>query len=193
MTPSFISAARTLRPVGLIRSPMMTKGLSPEITTSRPREARRVSKNLTLAERLVDFHDGLLQSLRARRAFAPIADELLRHPRRHGCVGRVAVGPDALCVFLGHRLAADRDEPLGAEEVALLESPPHLLEGGDQGLEEDVHGAHAEPQALFSQRLHLGSVAVEGVLEKAGSDLFFAAHQAVSRRIVRPRRVACNG
>src|SRR2546430_3261225 len=109
MTPSFISAARTLRPVGLIRSPMMTKGLSPEITTSRPREATRVSKNLTLAERLVDFHDGLLQSLRARRALAPIADELFRHPRRHGCVGRVAVGPDVLWVFLGHRRAADRD------------------------------------------------------------------------------------
>src|SRR5256885_17061118 len=103
MTPSFISAARTLRPVGLIRSPMMTKGLSPEITTSRPREARRVSKNLTLAERLVDFHDGLLQSLRARRALAPIAD---------------------------------------------------------------VHGADAEPQALFSQRLHLWSAADYGVLAK---------------------------
>src|SRR5256714_5968068 len=112
MTPSFISAARTLRPVGLTRSRMMTNGPSPEITTSRPREARRVSKNLTLAERLVDFHDGLLQSLRARRALTPIADELLRHPRRHGCVGRVAVGPDVLCVFLGHRRAADRDVDL---------------------------------------------------------------------------------
>ena len=43
MRPSFISAASTLRPVGLMRSPMITKGRSMETTTSREREERTVS------------------------------------------------------------------------------------------------------------------------------------------------------
>ena len=46
--PSFISAARTFRPVGLIRSPMMTNGRSIETTTSRLREASLVSKTYPL-------------------------------------------------------------------------------------------------------------------------------------------------
>src|SRR5260370_31387010 len=108
ITPSFISAASTLRPVGLMRSPMITKGRSPEMTTSRPREDRRVSKGLTLSQRLVDFHHGLLQRLGALRRLAPIADELLGHAGRHRGIRRVAVGADMLRVLQGHGRAADR-------------------------------------------------------------------------------------
>ena len=62
--PSFISAARTFRPVGLMRSPMMTKGRSIETTTSRPRELRMVSTcALALLEGFVDQLDRLLQRL----------------------------------------------------------------------------------------------------------------------------------
>src|SRR2546421_10600551 len=114
MTPSFISAASTLRPVGLMRSPMITKGRSPEMTTSRPREERRVSKALALSQRLVDLHDGLLERLGTLRLTAPVADELLGHARRHRGVGRVAVGADMLRIILCHRRTADRDVHLVA-------------------------------------------------------------------------------
>src|ERR1051326_1467729 len=291
ITPSFISAARTLRPVGLMRSPMTTNGRSPEITTSRLREERRVSQDLSLAERLVDLHHRLLQRLRAGRALTSIADELFGHAGGHRRVGRVAVGADVLRVLLGDGCAADRDmhlisetrlgqgvdvglehrhgrrqegrethdvglvllhgldellgrgvdaqvedlEPgalehdhaevfadvvdvalhraddvaanrlgarlrdqgteddqralhgpggdqhLGDEEVALLEAAPNLLQGGDEGLEQDVHRAHAEGQAFLGQGLDLRGVAVEGVLEKAGADLLFSAHSVLRR------------
>src|SRR5207245_8701986 len=107
ITPSFISAARTLRPVGLIRSPMITKGRSPEITTSPPREESRVSNELTLSQRLVDLHHCLLQCLGARRSLTSIAYLLLRHPGRHRGVWRVAVGADVLRVLQGVRWAPD--------------------------------------------------------------------------------------
>src|SRR3984893_18253416 len=77
--PSFISAASTLRPVGLMRSPMITNERSPEITTSRPRELSRVSMDLTLFQGLVDQLDGLLQRLHALRGLASVTDQLLGH------------------------------------------------------------------------------------------------------------------
>ena len=42
-SPAFISSASSLRPVGLIRSPMMTNGRSKPMTTSRVAELRMVS------------------------------------------------------------------------------------------------------------------------------------------------------
>src|SRR5439155_689827 len=174
ITPSFISAARTLRPVGLMRSPMITNGRSPDTTISRPREDRRVSTELTLSQRLVDFHHGLLERLSTLRSTASIADELFGHPRRHRGVWRVAVGADVLCVLLRD---AGCDQHLGDEEVALLEPAPDLLEGGDERLEEDVHRVHAQPESLFCERFDLGRVAVERVLEQLRSDLFLAAHR----------------
>src|SRR5437870_9872016 len=288
ITPSFISAARTLRPVGLIRSPMITKGRSPEMTTSRPREETWVSNELTLSQRLVDLHHGLLQCLGARRALTSIAYQLLRHPGRHRGVGRVAVGADVLRVLQGDRCAPDGyvhlvaqarlrkgldvglehrhrgrqergeadhvglvlldcrdellgrrvhaevedlepgalehdhaqvladvvdvalhgaddiapyrlcaglrderaqdhqralhraggDQHLGDEEVAFLEAAADLLQGGDQGLEQDVHRVHAQGQGFLGQGFDLRRVAVERVLEKLGADLFLAAHPA---------------
>src|SRR4029079_6140439 len=84
MRPSFISAASTLRPVGLMRSPMITKGRSIETTTSRVRELRTVSTNESaFAEGLVDQLDGLLQRLGALRAFHARADALLGHACCH--------------------------------------------------------------------------------------------------------------
>ena len=69
-----------------------------------------------------------------------------------------------------------RDQHLGDEEVALLEAPANLLQGGDEGLEEDVHRVHPEAETFFGERLDLRRVAVERVLEKAGPDLVFSAH-----------------
>ena len=71
---------------------------------------------------------------------------------------------------------ASGDEHLGDEEVAFLETAPDLLEGRDEGLEQDVHGVHAEAERLFRQRFDLGRVAVERVLEQLGADLVFPAH-----------------
>src|SRR6202035_3963929 len=121
--PSFISAARTLRPVGLMRSPMITKGRSPETTTSRPRELSRVSMGLTLFEGLVDELDGLLQRLRPLRRLASIADQLLRHPGRHRGVGRIAVRAHVLGILLRHGGPAHGD--------VHLVSQPSLGEGVD--------------------------------------------------------------
>src|SRR5205809_5875776 len=126
MTPSFISAARTLRPVGLMRSPMITKGRSIEITTSRLREERRVSKELPLSQRLVDLHHGLLERLRARGAGASIADQLLCHPRRHRGLGGGAGRADVLGVLDRDRRAPDGDMHLLAQTC--------LGEGLDVGL-----------------------------------------------------------
>src|SRR5207249_5779865 len=115
MTPSFISAARTLRPVGLIRSPMITTGRSPEMTTSRPRERRRVSKALALSQRLVDLHDGLFERLGTLRLTAAVTDKLLGHARRHRGIGRIAVGAHVLRVLLRHRRTPYRDVDLVAQ------------------------------------------------------------------------------
>src|SRR5438552_8566312 len=127
ITPSFISAARTWRPVGLMRAPMITNGRSPDTTISRPREERRVSTELTLSQRLVDFHHGLLERLSTLRSTASIADELFGHPRRHRGVWRVAVGADVLCVLLRDGCAADRDVHLVPQ--------PGFGQGFDVGLE----------------------------------------------------------
>src|SRR5207302_1468049 len=127
MRPSFISAASTLRPVGLMRSPMITKGRSPEMTTSRPREERRVSKALALSQRLVDLHDGLFERLGTLRLTAAVTDKLLGHARRHRGIRRIAVGAHVLRVFLRHRRTPDRDVDLVAQ--------PGLRERVDVGFE----------------------------------------------------------
>src|SRR5450759_215752 len=130
--PSFISAASTFRPVGLMRSPMITNGLSIETTTSRPREVRIVSTSsgalgLTLLQGFVDQLDRLLQRPGAFGCLVAGSDELLRQPCGHRCIRGVAVGADVLRVLLGHRRAAHRDVPLVAQS--------RLREGVDVDLE----------------------------------------------------------
>src|SRR5439155_24781380 len=102
MTPSYISAASTLRPVVLMRSPMITKGRSPEMTTSRPREERRVSKALALSQLLVDLHDGLFERLGTLKLTAAVTDMHLGHARLHRGIGRIAVGAHVLRVLPRH-------------------------------------------------------------------------------------------
>src|ERR1700730_10225068 len=131
--PSFILAASTLRPVGLLRSPMMMKGRSIERRTPRVRELRTVSKApLPLAQGLVDLHDGLLERLRALRRLASVADDLLGHPGGHRRIGGRAVGTDMLGVLLGHGRAADRNVD--------LVSKPGLGDGFDVDLEHRHRG-----------------------------------------------------
>src|SRR5205823_5114340 len=110
------SAARTLRPVGLMRSPMTTNGRSMETTTSRVREERTVSTDLSLAQGLVDLHHGLLKR---RRILRGRPDQLLRLARRDGSIGRVAVRADILCVLLRHRGPTDCDVHLVAQPCLL--------------------------------------------------------------------------
>src|SRR6202158_2456931 len=154
--PSFISAASTLRPVGLMRSPMITKGRWPEITTSRRRELSRVSiLALTLFQGLVDQLDRLLQGLRALRLSASIADELLGHPGGHRGIGRIAVRADVLGVLLGHRRAADRD-------VHLVSKP-----GLGQGVDVDLEHGHGGRQES-GEADHVGLVLLDGGDELLG-------------------------
>ena len=68
------------------------------------------------------------------------------------------------------------DKHLGDEEVAFLEPPADLFEGGDERLEQDVHRIHAQRKSLFGQRLHLWRMAVERVIEQLGANLLFSAH-----------------
>src|SRR5690242_8275443 len=135
ITPSFISAASTLRPVGLMRSPMITKGRSMEMTTSRVREETMVSKDLSLTQGLVDLHHGLLERLRSLRLTASVAHQLFGHPRRHRGVGRVAVRADVFRVLERDRRTAHRDVHLVAQAG--------LGEGVDVGLEHR-HGGGQE-------------------------------------------------
>src|SRR5882672_8636140 len=109
MRPSFISAARTLRPVGLMRSPMITNGRSIDTTTSRLRDLRTVSTRLwclALLQGFVDQLDRLLQRLGALGRFIARPDQLLGKARGHRSVGRIAVSAHVLGVLLGHRRPA---------------------------------------------------------------------------------------
>src|SRR5579872_830878 len=102
----------TLRPVGLMRSPMMQKGWSSPMTTSLAADRRTVCT-------------GIARS--GRRGSPPALQELLGLGDRGGGVGRVAVGPDGVGVLLGDRCPSDHhDDAL---------SQPRLLEGVDVGLE----------------------------------------------------------
>jgi hypothetical protein len=73
---------------------------------------------------------------------------------------------------------ATGDEHLGDEEVAFFEASAHLVEGRDEGLEEDVHRVHPELQTLFGENLDLRRVSVERVIEQSGPDFLVSAHAA---------------
>src|SRR5215207_2457595 len=93
-------SANVLRPVGLIRSPMMQNGCSGPMTTVLDRPCRTVSKAAPLlrgdgAPALLEQLLGLLDGGRG--------------------VGRVAVGADGIGVLLGDRGAADHDRDLVAD------------------------------------------------------------------------------
>src|SRR6266852_6059503 len=208
MRPSFISAASTLRPVGLMRSPMITKGRSIETTTSRLRELRTVSKApLSLAQGLVALHDGLLARLGAFRGLASIADDLLGHPRGHRCIGSVAVRTNMLGVFLGHRRSADRDVHIvskprfgngfdvdlehrhrrgqecgEADDVRLV-----LFDGGDEllGRRVDAEVEHLEARALEHDHAQVLADVVDVALD--GADDVAAYRLGAGLRDQRPQ------
>src|SRR5215218_997520 len=99
-SPPRSSSANRLRPVGLIRSPMMQNGCSRPITTVFDRPCRTVSMLLLVLRG--DGCPALLEQLLG----------LLDGGRR---VGGVAVGADGVGVLLGDRRAADHDGDLLAD------------------------------------------------------------------------------
>ena len=58
-SPAFISSARALRPVGLMRSPMMTNGRSKPSTTSRVAEVRTVSVTASMSSAVMSARRGI--------------------------------------------------------------------------------------------------------------------------------------
>src|SRR3954471_24763453 len=107
-SPPRSSSANVLRPVGLMRSPMMQKGCVGPIVTVLDRECRTVSM------RLVPFGSGLdtqsLTELGDARVLAEGDEVQARDPgQRAGVVGELARDLEALALLVGGRLGA-RDE-----------------------------------------------------------------------------------
>src|SRR5919112_3463325 len=99
------SSANRLRPVGLMRSPMMQNGCSAPMTTVFDRDSRTVS----------------ISSFRLRRhGGAPLLDELLGLLDGGGRVGGVGVGAHRVGVLLRDGRAADHHRDLVAD-ARLLE------------------------------------------------------------------------
>src|SRR5215211_6003390 len=99
-SPARSSSANFLRPVGLMRSPMMQNGCSAPITTVLDRDSRTVS----------------ISSFRLRRdGGAPLLDELLGLLDGRGRVGGVGVGAHRVGVLLRDGRAADHDRDLVAD------------------------------------------------------------------------------
>src|SRR3954469_22980998 len=99
------SSAKTLRPVGLMRSPMMQKGWVGPIVTVLDRECRTVSM------RLVPFGSGLdaqsLTELGDARVLAEGDEVQARDPgQRARVVGELAGDVEALVLLVGGRLGA---------------------------------------------------------------------------------------
>src|SRR3954466_10361019 len=97
------SSANVLRPVGLMRSPMMQKGCSGPIVTVLDRECRTVSM------RLVPFGSGLdaqaLTELGDARALAERDEVKAGHPgQRAGVRGELVGDLEALALLVGGRL-----------------------------------------------------------------------------------------
>src|SRR5690606_23467396 len=111
-SPRVISSARRFRPVGLMRSPITTKGRSKPITTSRVREASTVSV--------------IVRS--TGREPAAVADELFQYDV--GEVGvelvgdhlRVGAGDRDLAVLGGVVVGADHPHPGGGAVDGFLEA-----------------------------------------------------------------------
>src|SRR4051812_47685747 len=104
-SPPRSSSANTLRPVGLMRSPMMQKGCVGPIVTVLDRECRTVSM------RLVPFGSGLdaqsLTELGDARVLAERDEVKARDPgQRAGVVGELAGDVEALVLLVGRRLGA---------------------------------------------------------------------------------------
>src|ERR671928_974513 len=104
-SPLRSSSAKTLRPVGLMRSPMMQKGCSGPIVTVLDRECRTVSM------RLVPFGSGLdaqsLTELGDARVLAERDEVKARDARqRAGVVGELAGDLEALALLVGGRRGA---------------------------------------------------------------------------------------
>src|SRR3954454_23051729 len=107
-SPPRSCSAKALRPVGLMRSPMMQKGCVGPIVTVLDRECRTVSM------RLVPFGSGLdaqsLTELGDARVLAERDEVKARDPgQRAGVVGELAGDVEALVLLVGRRLGA-RDE-----------------------------------------------------------------------------------
>src|SRR3954453_8187480 len=107
-SPPRSSSANVLRPVGLMRSPMMQKGCVGPIVTVLDRECRTVSM------RLVPFGSGLdaqsLTELGDARVLAEGDEVQARDPgQRAGVVGELAGDLEALALLVGGRLGP-RDE-----------------------------------------------------------------------------------
>src|SRR5215207_5624003 len=122
-------AANVLRPVGLIRSPMMQNGCSGPMTTVLDRPSRTVSK--------------AAPSLLGGDGAAALLEQLLGLLDCGRGVGRVAVGADGVRVLLGHGCAADHHRDLVAD-AGLLERVDVRLEHrhrrGEEGGEADDVG-----------------------------------------------------
>src|SRR3954449_6054711 len=104
-SPPRSSSANVLRPVGLMRSPMMQKGCVGPIVTVLDRECRTVSM------RLVPFGSGLdtqsLTELGDARVLAEGDEVQARDPgQRAGVVGELAGDLEALALLVGGRLGA---------------------------------------------------------------------------------------
>src|ERR671933_133246 len=107
-SPPRNSSANALRPVGLMRSPMMQNGCVGPIVTVLDRDSRTVSM------RLVPFGSGLdaqsLTELGDARVLAERDEVQARDPgKRAGVVGELAGDLEALVLLVGRRLGA-RDE-----------------------------------------------------------------------------------
>ena len=76
----------------------------------------------------------------------------------------------------GHRPAGDQH--LGHEEVAALEPGADLLQGGDEGLEQQRLRLHAGRQTLLGELEDAGGVADQRLVEKASEDLLRATGHA---------------
>src|SRR5215471_17766723 len=127
-SPSRSCCWKTLRPVGLIRSPIMQNGSPGPITASRLAD-----------DRTVRIAGG---PLRRQRGAAPLQEFLgPDHGRRR--VGGVPVGADHVGVFLGDRGAADHDDHL-VTQARLLQRVDVRLEHrhgrGEEGREADDVG-----------------------------------------------------
>src|SRR3954468_20111853 len=102
-SPPRSCSAKALRPVGLMRSPMMQKGCVGPIVTVLDRECRTVSM------RLVPFGSGLdaqsLTELGDARVLAEGDEVQTRDPgQRPGVVGELAGDVEALVLLVGRRL-----------------------------------------------------------------------------------------
>src|SRR5690606_24246656 len=78
-----------------------------------------------------------------------------------------------------------RDEHLRHEQVAPLEPGAHLLQGGDERVEQHRLGGEAELKPPVGEVEHGGAVAVERVAVEAAEDVLFVHNPPSGSRAVR--------